>query len=48
VATMALMYIMPQLATWLPDYLYGTVDTSAPVAVDAPPEGGFGEEETIK
>ena len=48
VATMALMYIMPQLATWLPDYLYGTVDTSAPVSVDAPPEGGFGEEETIK
>jgi hypothetical protein len=36
------------MATWLPDYLYGTVDTSQPVSVDAPPEGGFQEEETIR
>ena len=48
VATMVLMYVWPQMATWLPDYLYGTVDTSQPITVDAPPEGGFQEEETIR
>jgi tripartite ATP-independent transporter DctM subunit len=48
VATMAFMYIWPEMATWLPDYLYGTVDTSAPLSVDAPPEGGFQEEESIR
>ena len=48
VATMFFMYVFPGMATWLPDYLYGTVDTSQPVTVDAPPEGGFLEEETIR
>jgi tripartite ATP-independent transporter DctM subunit len=48
IATMVLMYVWPQMATWLPDYLYGTVDTSQPISVDAPPEGGFQEEETLQ
>jgi len=47
VATMVLMYIFPGMATWLPDALYGTVDTTAPIQLDAPPAGGFQEQEEV-
>ena len=47
VVTMVLMYLFPGMATWLPDYLYGTVDTTRPLQLDAPPVGGFQEEEVV-
>jgi tripartite ATP-independent transporter DctM subunit len=47
VATMVLMYVFPGMATWLPDVLYGTVDTTVPIQLDAPPVGGFQEQEEI-
>ncbi len=37
---MALVYAFPGVVTWLPDYLYGTVDTSIPLEMDKPVEGG--------
>jgi tripartite ATP-independent transporter DctM subunit len=42
------VYVFPGLVTWLPEQLYGSGGGEAPVAVDAPPEGGFQEEETIQ
>jgi tripartite ATP-independent transporter DctM subunit len=42
------VYVFPDLVTWLPEKLYGGGGGEAPVAVDAPPEGGFREEETIQ
>ncbi|HEY4253324.1 MAG TPA: TRAP transporter large permease subunit [Roseomonas sp.] len=48
VVTMVLMYVFPGMATWLPDYLYGTIDTSQPLQLDRPPEGGFQEDEVVQ
>lgn len=42
------VYAFPGLVNWLPQRLYGG-DSGAPaVQVDAPPEGGFQEEETLR
>ena len=46
---MAAVYLFPSLVTWLPERLYGTVQADAPpVQLDAPPAGGFREEEEIR
>jgi tripartite ATP-independent transporter DctM subunit len=45
---MVSVYVFPGLVTWLPEQLYGGGGGGAPVAVDAPPEGGFQEEEVIQ
>ena len=48
VVCMAVVYVFPEVATWLPDRLYGGIDTSAPpLQLDAPPEGGFQEAPSI-
>jgi TRAP-type mannitol/chloroaromatic compound transport system permease large subunit len=49
VFTMALVYIFPDLVTWLPEALYGNavVEPGAPTMLDAPPAGGFQEQEEI-
>ena len=46
---MALVYVFPALVTWLPENLYGgtVVDPGAPSMLDAPPVGGFTEQEEI-
>lgn len=47
---MGLVYIFPGLVTWLPDALYGSLpaDGSAPpLVLDAPPVGGFQEQEEV-
>ncbi len=38
---MVMLYIFPEIALWLPDYLYGGASLPAGEAVDAIPEGGF-------
>jgi tripartite ATP-independent transporter DctM subunit len=48
VATMVLMYVWPEMATWLPDMLYGVIDTSQPVQLEQAPVGGFAEEEAVR
>jgi TRAP-type mannitol/chloroaromatic compound transport system permease large subunit len=48
IVTMVFMYIFPSMATWLPDYLYGVVDTSVPIQLESAPAGGFQEEEAIR
>ncbi|HEY8613746.1 MAG TPA: TRAP transporter large permease subunit [Roseomonas sp.] len=49
VATMVLMYFVPEMVTWLPETLYGGNITGDPaLTVDAPPSGGFAEEEQIR
>ena len=45
---MASVYAFPELVNWLPERLYGGGGGEPPVAVDAPPEGGFQEEETVR
>jgi tripartite ATP-independent transporter DctM subunit len=45
VFTMVLVYAFPGLVTWLPDQLYGGDAGPPAVSVDAPPPGGFQEEE---
>ena len=45
---MVAVYVFPELVTWLPEKLYGGGGGEAPTAVDAPPEGGFQEEETLR
>jgi tripartite ATP-independent transporter DctM subunit len=45
VFTMLTVYLFPGLVTWLPEQLYGGQSGPPPVAVDAPPPGGFQEEE---
>ncbi len=50
VLCMAMIYIFPGMVTWLPENLYGGVQTPAggvPSALDAPPPGGFQEMEEI-
>ena len=41
IVSMALLYLFPGIALWLPDYLYGGSALPAGEAVDAIPEGGF-------
>jgi tripartite ATP-independent transporter DctM subunit len=41
VLAMVLLYIFPEIALWLPDYLYGGSALPVGEAVDAIPEGGF-------
>jgi tripartite ATP-independent transporter DctM subunit len=46
---MVMVYVFPGIVTWLPEQLYGNAGTAAPgVQLDAPPPGGFQEEETIR
>jgi tripartite ATP-independent transporter DctM subunit len=46
---MGMVYLFPGLVTWLPDQLYGgaVADPSAPGMLDAPPPGGFTEQEEV-
>jgi tripartite ATP-independent transporter DctM subunit len=46
---MACVYAFPALVTWLPEQLYGGGGAGMPAgqAVDAPPPGGFQEEEIV-
>ena len=46
---MGLVYVFPALVTWLPENLYGSATPvlGAPTIFDAPPVGGFTEEEQI-
>ncbi len=48
--TMAMVYLFPGLVTWLPETLYGTPAPTpgAPTMLDAPPEGGFQEQEELR
>jgi tripartite ATP-independent transporter DctM subunit len=49
VMTMVLMYFVPEMVTWLPDTLYGGNIAGDPAAaIEAPPSGGFAEEEVIR
>jgi tripartite ATP-independent transporter DctM subunit len=45
VFTMGMVYLFPGIVTWLPDALYGGDHGPPAVQVDAPPPGGFVEEE---
>jgi tripartite ATP-independent transporter DctM subunit len=47
---MAMVYIFPGLVTWLPESLYGSAAPvpGAPTIFDAPPAGGFQEQEEIR
>ncbi len=45
VFTMALVYIFPGLVTWLPNQLYGGQSGPPSASIEAPPQGGFQEEE---
>ena len=46
---MVLMYFVPELVTWLPEKLYGGSVTADPgLSMEAPPTGGFTEEEAIR
>jgi tripartite ATP-independent transporter DctM subunit len=42
------VYVFPGIVTWLPEQLYGGAGEGSAVQVDAPPEGGFQEEETLR
>jgi tripartite ATP-independent transporter DctM subunit len=49
IGTMALVYVFPGIVTFLPEALYGgSVAGDAPLQLEAPPTGGFQEEETIR
>jgi TRAP-type mannitol/chloroaromatic compound transport system permease large subunit len=49
VMTMVLMYFVPEMVTWLPDTLYGgNVAADPATTMEAPPSGGFTEEEGIR
>jgi hypothetical protein len=44
-----MIYAFPGLVTWLPEQLYGSTPASGtPIQLDAPPEGGFQEDEALK
>jgi tripartite ATP-independent transporter DctM subunit len=47
---MIMVYIFPELVTWLPDQLYGgdAPAPGAPSMLDAPPAGGFQEVEELR
>jgi tripartite ATP-independent transporter DctM subunit len=44
---MACVYVFPGLVTWLPDQLYGGAGGEPTLQMDAPPAGGFQEEEVM-
>jgi tripartite ATP-independent transporter DctM subunit len=45
---MLCVYVFPGLVTWLPEQLYGNVQSGAPsIQLDAPPPGGFQEDEAV-
>jgi len=48
VAAMALVYVFPEIAMWLPDYLYGGIGDASglPATIDIP-AGGFQMDESI-
>ncbi|MCR0983559.1 TRAP transporter large permease [Roseomonas populi] len=49
VATMVVMYFAPGLVTWLPETLYGGDAPADPgLSMEAPPSGGFTEEEVLR
>jgi tripartite ATP-independent transporter DctM subunit len=49
VFTMALLYVFPGIATFLPDYLYGPDPNAAPgINLEAPPAGGFREDDEVQ
>jgi tripartite ATP-independent transporter DctM subunit len=47
---MGMVYMFPALVTWLPETLYSgaPAGSAAPTALDAPPAGGFQEEEEVR
>ena len=45
VFTMLMVYVFPGIVTWLPDKLYGGVSGPPAISMEAPPTGGFQEEE---
>jgi tripartite ATP-independent transporter DctM subunit len=46
---MIMVYVFPGIVTWLPEQLYGNSGAAGPgIQLDAPPAGGFQEEETIR
>lgn len=45
VLTMICVYVFPGIVTWLPETLYGGQAGPPAISVDAPPAGGFIEEE---
>ncbi|MEI6159657.1 MAG: TRAP transporter large permease subunit [Roseococcus sp.] len=45
IMTMVLVYVFPGIVTWLPEYLYGGDSGPPAVSMEAPPVGGFTEEE---
>jgi len=45
IMTMVLIYVFPGAVTWLPEYLYGGDGGPPAVSMEAPPVGGFVEEE---
>ena len=45
VLTMLMVYVFPGIVTWLPETLYGGQSGPPAVQMDAPPVGGFQEEE---
>ncbi len=49
VLCMIMVYVFPELVTWLPETLYSQqpVEPGAPTMLDAPPSGGFQEQEEI-
>ncbi|WP_376087413.1 TRAP transporter large permease subunit [Roseomonas sp. CCTCC AB2023176] len=49
VATMLMVYVFPGLVTWLPETLYGGTTAGDPaLQMEAPPAGGFQEEEQLR
>jgi hypothetical protein len=44
---MACVYAFPGLVTWLPDQLYGGTGGEPALQMDAPPVGGFQEDEVM-
>ena len=47
VLCMAVVYVFPEVATWLPDQLYGFDTSAPPLQLDTVPEGGFQEAPTL-
>jgi len=47
IVSMAMLYIFPEIALWLPDYLYGGSTLPAGEAVDIIPQGGFQTEDLV-
>jgi tripartite ATP-independent transporter DctM subunit len=45
VFTMLMVYVFPGIVTWLPEKLYGGVSAPPSVSMEAPPVGGFQEDE---